>query len=224
MKTGGSERDQATATHLLDRLHRAVAVKVVVGDVWSVSPDISQAMDRGPNRMPALCAPTALMTASMTSSTNRTRFCTAIPIRTVVGVRLQKTDRGDSHSRRGSPRRRTQPEGRRFLPRSRRAARCTYSSISSTVNAHGSVSSSFLVLGGSGLGRVRRADGLLSVGHGGVRYVRAPTAEVDKRSVFVHRVHDLQQRWGTNVTMYSPSGYTTIAPTTRFACPRFWRF
>ena len=72
MKTGVSERDQATATLLLDRIHRAVAVKVVVGDVWPVSPDISQTVDGGPNRMPALCAPTALTTASMTSSTNRT--------------------------------------------------------------------------------------------------------------------------------------------------------
>ena len=35
-----SERDQATL--FLDRLYRAVAIKVVIGDVRSVSPDISQ--------------------------------------------------------------------------------------------------------------------------------------------------------------------------------------
>jgi len=39
-----SERDQATL--LFDPLYRAVAVKVVIGDVRFVSPDISQKPDR----------------------------------------------------------------------------------------------------------------------------------------------------------------------------------
>ena len=62
-----SERDQATL--LLDRLYRTVAAKVVIGDVRSVSPNISQKLVR----IPILP-------------------CDVFPDRSVVGGRFQDVD------------------------------------------------------------------------------------------------------------------------------------
>ena len=96
---------------------------------------------------------TTLTTASVTSSTNRTRFYTEPPYASVLSLAFVCKNRSGEIPVRSMVlhARRTQLERRHSPPQSRTAR--TYSSISSTVNARGSdVLLSFLVFGGIGIG------------------------------------------------------------------------
>ena len=105
--------------------------------------------------MPTLCAPTALTTASVTSSTNRTRFCTEPPYASILLLAFVCRNWSGRYpfaawiSTPSNPARRTAFSAAV-------AYSCTYSLISSTINARGSGGGDRVlllsVLVGSGIG------------------------------------------------------------------------